>query len=312
MRDECTLMIAAITLSEESNFSRAAKRLHIRQPSLSKQIDQLEKRVGYRLFDREGRHGVRINDFGRGFLEEARLALLHSHRAFQAPRLIGQGAEAAINVGRSPYTDPFLTTALVSTYLPLYPRLRIELSSRYSCDLANELLDGAIDLAIATEPPMSPHLTMTKIAEHPFYIGVSKLDELARHRSVRLDQLAGRRWIIFERRLHPPVYDAVMHLAELRRVVPTKVQHITAPEEAFPFVADGSSVAFLEKTGALLLARNGVTVRPLAESALSLRTYLASRADNVSKLASEVVRAFMTKLSIMMKDRQTTSLPHIA
>lgn len=305
MRDEYTLMIAAITLSEELNFSRAAKRLHIRQPTLSKQIDQLEKRVGYRLFDREGRHGVRINDYGRGFLEEARLSLLHCNRAFQAPRLIGQGAEAVINVGRSPYTDPFLTTTLLSTHLPLYPRLRIELSSRYSVDLANELLDGAIDLAIATEPPGSPHLTMTKVAEHPFYIGMSKQDELACHRSVTLDQLEGRRWIIFERRLHPPVYDAVMHLAELRRVVPAKVQHVTAPEEAFPFLADGSSVAFLVKAGALLLARNGVTVRPLAESALSLKTFLASRADNVSRLASEVVRAFMTKLSIMMKDRQT-------
>ena len=270
MRDQYMLMIAAITLSEELNFSRAAKRLHIRQPTLSKQIDQLEKRVGYRLFDREGRHGIRINDYGRGFLEEARLSMLHCNRAFQAPRLIGQGAEAIINVGRSPYTDPFLTTALLSTHLPLYPRLRIELSSRYSVDLANELLDGAIDLAIATEPPESPHLTMTKVAEHPFYIGMSKQDELACHRSVTLDQLADRRWIIFERRLHPPVYDAVMHLAELRRVMPAKVQHVTAPEEAFPFLADGSSVAFLVKAGALLLARNGVTVRPLAESSLSL------------------------------------------
>jgi hypothetical protein len=59
---------------------------------------------------------------------------------------------------------------------------------------------------------------------------------------------------------------------------------------------------------ALLMARNGVTVRPLAESALSLKTYLASRADNTSKIVSELVRAFMRKISQAPKSKQL-SLP---
>ena len=178
------------------------------------------------------------------------------------------------------------------------------MSSQYSCDLAHELLAGEIDLAIATEPPESPLLTMTKITEHSFYIGMSIQDELARHCSITLDQMANRCWILFERRLHPPVYDAVMQLAEHRKIAPARIQHVTAPEEAFPFVAQGSAVAFLVKAGALRLARNGVTVRPLAESALLLKTYLASRADNSSKLASEFVRAFMRKMSELDKHKQ--------
>jgi len=74
---------------------------------------------------------------------------------------------------------------------------------------------------------------------------------------------------------------------------------VTAPEEAFPSVADGSCVAFVVKVGALRVARNGVTVRPLAEDTLLLRTFMASRSDNSSKVASELVRAYMRKLSFV-------------
>jgi DNA-binding transcriptional LysR family regulator len=174
--------------------------------------------------------------------------------------------------------------------------LRIELTSQYSCDLAHELLVGSIDLAIATEPPASRSLTTVRIAESPFYIAMSERDELASQPALTLDAMAGRRWVIFERRLHPPLYDSVLRLAEERKIVPAKIHHVTAPEETFPYVADGSSLAFLVKAGALVMARNGITVRPLAEQALTLKTYLASRADNKSKVASELVRAFMTRI----------------
>jgi len=59
------------------------------------------------------------------------------------------------------------------------------------------------------------------------------------------------------------VYDAIINAANQRGIRPQSIQHVTAPEEAFPFVADGSAIAFVVKTGALLLARNWVTVRPL-------------------------------------------------
>jgi hypothetical protein len=106
--------------------------------------------------------------------------------------------------------------------------------------------------------------------------------------------------------LHPPLYDAILSLAERRNIAPSKIQRVTAPEEAFPFVADGSGVAFLVKAGALLMARNGVTVRPLAEGELCMKTYLATRADNKSKIVSELVRSFMRKISTLTKERQLT------
>jgi len=306
-RNETKFMESAIALSEELHFTRAASKVHISQPMLTKNIQDLEQRLGGPLFDRD-RKTVELNDAGRAYVEQARLAILYGERAFQAARAIMQNADVVLNIGKSPYTDPFLTSTLLSIHLPLFPRLRIELTSQFSCDLAHELLAGSLDLAIATEPPESPLLTTVKVAESPFYMAMSKQDELAGGPFVTLDAMDNRGWILFERRLHPPIYDSIIQLAEERRIVPKKIQHITAPEEAFQSVADGSCIAFLVKAGALLMARNGITVRPLAEEALLLKTYLAARADNKSKVASELVRAFVRKVSKLTNGRQL-SLP---
>jgi len=302
-RNETKYMESATVLSEELHFSRAARKQGISQPMLTKNIQDLEILIGGPLFVRN-RKNVVLNDAGRAYVQQARLSLLYSERAVQAARSVMQGADVPLYVGRSPYTDPFLITTLRSIELPLFPRLKIELSSQYSFDLVHDLLAGALDLAIATEPQESPMLTKVKVAESPFYLAMAKRDELADYPSITLEMMAGRRWILFERRLHPPLYDSILHAAEQANVSPSKLQHVTAPEEAFPFVAEGSAVAFLVKAGALLMARNGVTIRPLAHPELRLRTYLVSRADNESKVASELVRTFIRKISDVSKYRQ--------
>lgn len=299
---EMRLLETVVVLAEELHFSRTSERLHLDQSTVSKRIDELEDQLGYLLFKRNHKT-VELTEGGRQFVEEARVALLHVERAVQGGRAASQDAEVVLNIGRSPYTDPFLVTTLLSIRLPLFPQLRIELSQQFSCDLVREVLAGGLDLAIATEPPDSRRLTMVKVAEGPFYIAMSEEDALARSRALTLDMLAGRHWVLFERRMHPPVYDAVMQLAQLRKVLPAHVQHIVVPEDSYPFIADGKGVAFVVKSGAIRIARDGITVRPLVEDSLMLRTYLASRAEEKSKVVSELVRAFVRKLGAFAKAR---------
>jgi len=293
---ETRLLETAIVLAEELHFSRAAARLRIDQATVSRRIQELEGELGFKLFERN-HQTVELTNAGRKFVEEARLALLHVERAVGSGRSAHEDAEAILNVGRSPNTDPFLITTLLSLRLPLFPQLKIEVSQQFSCELVREVLAGSLDLAIATEPPESKCLTTVKVAESPFYIAMPEEDELAYGDCVTLDMLARRPWVIFERRLHPPVYDTVMRRAVERKVAPAKLHHIMVPEDAYSLVADDGAVAFMLKSGAIRIARDGITVRPLAEDTLMLRTYLASRADDSSKVVSELVRAFMRKLS---------------
>jgi DNA-binding transcriptional LysR family regulator len=303
LRNETKLMESAIALAEELHYQRAARKMRISQPMLTKNIQDLESLLGGSLFVRD-RKSVALSDAGRVYVQHARLSLLYGERAVQSARSVMQELDVPLYVGRSPYVDPFLVSTLLSIQLPLFPRLRIELVSRYSNDLIHELLAGALDLAIANRPPESSLLTQVQIGESPFYIAMSRRDRLTSASALQLEMLAERNWILFERKLHPSLYDSIMEAAQQCNVRPSNVQHVTAPEEAFPFVADGLAIAFLVKAGALLLARNGVTVRPLATPNLSLKTYLVSRADNESRVASELVRAYMRKMSDFDKQRQ--------
>lgn len=295
VRNETRFMESAVALSEELSFTLAAIKIHVSQSTVTKNIRQLERALGVQLFIRN-RNGVVVTDAGRAYVEYARQALHLGERAFAAARAVAQAADVVQHVGRSPYTDPFFLSMLKSIELPLYPQLKIEHSSQFSYDLVHELMSGRLDLAIANEPPDSAQITKVQIAEGPFYIGMLKGDPLARLPKVSLSDLQGRGWILFERRLHPPLYDAVLQVAERKKIVPREIQHITSQEEAFPFLHESNNVAFLTKAGALLLARNGVTVRPLDEESLWLRTYLVSRSGNKSKVTSELARSFMRKL----------------
>jgi hypothetical protein len=140
-----------------------------------------------------------------------------------------------------------------------------------------------------------------KIAESPFYIAMAEEDELAYEDSVTLDLLAGLSWVLFERQLHPAVYDALIRLAEQRKIAPAKLYHVVVPEDAYSYIVDDGAVAFVAKSGAIRIAHEGITVRPLAEDALTLKTYLASRANDSYKVRSELVRAFMRKLLVLTR-----------
>ena len=307
LKNDTKLMESVIALAEELHFGRAARKLRISQPMLTKNIQDVEVLVGGALFVRDRRH-VLLSDAGRAYVQQARLSLLYGERALQSARDVMRGIHEVFHVGRTPYADPFLVSTLLAVQLPLFPRMKIELVSKFSIELVHDLLDGVLDLALANEPPDSPLLTCVQVAEQPFYIAMAKRDELARYPSVSLNQMGERHWILFDRQLHPPVYDSIIQAATQRGTRPLSIQHVTAPEEAFPFLADGSAIAIVVKTRALLIARNGVTVRPLNESSLKLKTCLVCRSDDDSKIASEFVRAYMRKMSDK-KNYQQLPLP---
>lgn len=295
-RNETRHMEAVTALSEELNFTLAAQKLHISQPTVTRTIAEVELIVGARLFDRD-RKSVRLNAAGRAYLEPARLALLQAERAVEAARTAAQDFEAVLHIGKSPYVDPFFVSTLLALRLSRFPRLRLQFSSQFSFDLSHDLISGSLDMALANEPPQSPLLTRVKLGEASFYIAMSEEDDLAYDIAVRLESLDDREWLVPERRLHPPLYDRLMQLADERHVRPRSLHHMIDPEEAFPFMTNRHAITFVSKAGALRICRNGITVRPLQEPSFLIGTYLMSRADNASPVASAVARGFMAQLS---------------
>jgi len=297
------LMQAAIAVAEELNFSRAAIRLGITQSALTKQIQDLEERVGRELF-RRNKQIVEVTEAGQAFVEDARKAVVYAERAVHSARGRAENAEAVLRLGKSPYTDPFLVSTVLSIRLPLYPHLKINLSSNFSPTLIHHVLSGVLDVAILTGAGDTAGLSSLKVATVPLYIALESRDPLARLRELHLSDLHERHWILFERHVNPPVYDRLQRSALADGAVPLDTQHVTTAEEATPLILDRQAIAFLTRAGAWRISRDGITMRPLADERLALNTYITARADDDSRIVSEFVRSAARKLNSFAQPTQ--------
>src|SRR5271155_2102729 len=124
---------AAVVLMEELNFSRAATKLNIGQSTLSKQIGHLHDQLNCKLFVRQGRN-IMATAAGQVYAAPAKLSLHHADRAVIDSRAANQNSEIIMHVGKSPYTDPYLITNVLSLRLPFFPNLSVTLTSKFAAE----------------------------------------------------------------------------------------------------------------------------------------------------------------------------------
>jgi DNA-binding transcriptional LysR family regulator len=287
---EIRLLQAAIVLASELHFSRAADRLNMSQSTLSKQILKLERELGFPIF-RHNHQAAELTDAGRVFIVEAREVLAHAEKAIHSARAVLDGPVEVLNVGKSSYTDPFLVSVLQSIHLPLFPNLKIKLWSDYSNELAHKVLNGNLDLALITGIPQKHKLSTLHVANYPFYILMSMDDDLAQHREVDMQQIDGRNWVLLGKHVNVHMHDMIYSVASAHGVHPSDIHYFTSPEEASELVHEHQGLAFLSHSTAWRVARDGLTLRPLADHRLRVITSLAVHADNRSRLVREFVRA---------------------
>ena len=203
---------AAVVLMEELNFSRAATKLNIGQSALSKQIGHLHEHLGYELFVREGRK-ITATAAGEVYAAEARLSLLHAERAVSLSRAANQNSEIILHVGKSPYTDPYLITNVLSLRLPFFPNLSVMLTSKFAVDLSHDLLNGTLDLAFLTGIPETAQISAVSVAKQSFFVVMLEQDDLSQSTEITADQLRVRSCVLFDRHVHPYLYDlSLIHI----------------------------------------------------------------------------------------------------
>jgi DNA-binding transcriptional LysR family regulator len=130
-------------------------------------------------------------------------------------------------------------------------------------------------------------------------------DELAAYKEIRLSQMARRLWVLFGPHINSYHYDHILAVTSEKEIHPSDIYHFTSPEEASALVREYDGLAFLPRTGAWRIARDGLTIRPLAEDRLRVVTNLAVRADNKSRLVTEFVKAAGRKLGNVGQQAQS-------
>jgi hypothetical protein len=217
----------------------------------------------------------------------------------------GSGDDSEVlHIGRSTYTDPWLVSTILAVHLPMYPALRIQWSSNFSREIAQEVISSTLDLGLTTGLPENPKLTCLKLAEHPLYVAMSRTDRLAQLREARLSHLDNRVWVLFARHTSPHLYDTIRSEALVAGVGPSEVHGVMGAEEAVPLILEHSGLALLPQAEAWRVAADGITIRPLAEQNLHLVTSLAARAESKSRLVTEFVKATARKLESLKKPVQ--------
>ena len=294
-RVEIRHLLAAITLAEELNFRRAVNRLHLTQPALSKQITELEAEHRFHLFTRNKRRIVELTDAGRVFVEEARSALSHTERAVHLARAAHEGSDSILTIGHSPYADHDWVSAMLAIRLPLYPRLAIRLKTQFAMESVHSVLVGEVNLALVTAPPEDAQLTAVPFAPAPLYAVVPENHPGAHKERLILQDLAKDEWILFAKRVHPLLYEAVMDAARRKSIIPKHAHDVMAPQQAVDLVSDHVGIAILTQPMAPGIHIDGVVVKPLSDAALCFQTCVIMRADNVSRLVNEYVRMFLRK-----------------
>lgn len=287
-----------VALAEELNFHRAARRVGMTQPGVTRALSRVEQHVGARLFERSRSKNQSVipTDAGSLYVERARLAISHSENAAVAARETLNGIDHRVTVGKSVFTDRRLLTILRSLELPLYPRLEVLLHTQSPGELPACVRSGEFDLAIVSNPVDDPFLSGTIIRCIPFTVVLNAEHKCAKQPTVTLKDLGATPWVLFERHLHPALYDSFLHRARELGIKVDRIRHIADAEEACEVVSLFGGAAFLSPQGAERAATEDLALCSLAERDLLLKTHILARADNPSKLVAELVRTFVRRL----------------
>ncbi len=183
-------------MAETGSLTAAAEqRLHTSQPSLSRQIRDLEYEVGVELLSR-GARGVELTASGRVFLDHARLALAQVDAAGETARRAAQPTKRTFALGFLTGQEMDWLPEAMRILRDELPNIEITVSSQYSPDLAAALMRGKLDLAFLRPEPDVVDLTYKTVTKEPLVVVMPSDHRLASHEAIRVQEIVGETFIM--------------------------------------------------------------------------------------------------------------------
>jgi DNA-binding transcriptional LysR family regulator len=263
-------------VAEQLHFGRAAQRLHVAQPSLSRQIQRLEQQLGARLLDRTSQ-GTRLTEAGEVFLPQAR-ALLRS-AAQAAARTRAAAHPSRITIG---YLTSLFVTPAVRELRRQYPDAEIRTSHLEWGDPRPALLDHRVDAVVARLPFRTDGLRVTVLHDEPRALAVSRDHRLAGQEFATLDDIADEPLP----RLPDPEWNAFWRVDPRPDGRPAPDGPLVEDlEDKLELIASGQAVAIVAQRLRVTALRPDLVLVPLV-GVEPCHVVLATRADDRSRLVA--------------------------
>jgi DNA-binding transcriptional LysR family regulator len=277
-----------VAVAEKLHFTKAAEQLHISQPPLSQQIQNLEEELGVKLFER-GKRSIHLTDAGIFFLKEAKQILLHVEQAAETTRRVDRGETGRLAVG--------FVGSLVHTFLPKvfrlfrerFPHVELVIYELNSGEQIKALFDKRIDIGFLYPSFRDERLQFHTIIRAPIILAIPEEHPLSRHRKINVKELSQEFFIAFTRASEPVGRDILISICHSTGFSPKIAQEASQIQTVLGIVASGFGICFLPDH-IKNIKRAGVLYKSLSGSPPKVDLAVAWKNDNHSPLIESFVR----------------------
>jgi DNA-binding transcriptional LysR family regulator len=237
-----------LSIAETLHFGRTAELIHISQPALSLQIKALEEEVGVRLFERN-RRKTTLTAAGAAFRDDAAAALSQLEQAIRSARLAANGKLGLLRIGFISTAGSELAADIVRQFRELYPEVEVSFRNILTAEQVQMLETGSLDIGFL-RLPIGGHSALDVVTVHrePFVLVIPSSHKLAKRKRVRLREVAGENFVMYERTWAPGFHDLMFGILRDAGIVPNVTQ--TAGE--------------VPTLISLVHSRMGITIAPLS------------------------------------------------
>ena len=278
-----------VAVAEEEHYGRAAQRLRVAQPALSRQIQDLEREIGFQLFDRLPR-GVRLSAAGKAYLDDVRSILGKVSAATDRAGRVARGLAGTVRVG---FPESASWHGIVPDSFRLFRHeqqdAELQLSPMSSLEQVQALHAGSLDAGFVFSFPKSdPDLDRLVVATQHLVLAAPRRHPSIRSSRLRLRDLTDADFIWFPRRQSPVYYDRLMQACARGGLSPRIVQEAVDQATILSLVVCGLGVAFVSEATRWRCPRD-VVLRPVVDLSLAIDFSLVWRNDNTSPLLARFV-----------------------
>jgi DNA-binding transcriptional LysR family regulator len=250
-------------VGEVLNFTKAAARLRVAQPALSRQVQDLEDEIGVDLLRRSPR-GVTLTAEGKLFLEETRELLKRVDESVEKTRALARGEYGELHIGYIPIPTAEILPRALEAFRKAVPTVKLVLHDLSTDELIAGLRDGTLEVAIMVQPisEQTAEIEFETLRSYVWCVALSRAHPLARLKSIPLEKLAGERLVILSRKSYSEYHRILEHIFAPVSDKPRITLECDSESSLFMEVEAGRAIA-LVTTIAKLAAGKRLVYRPL-------------------------------------------------
>ncbi len=278
--------IAAI--AETANFTRAAERLFLAQPSLSKQIRDLEDGIGIQIFVRH-HDGVRMTAAGQMVVSYAQEAVKARNEIILAARAVHCGEIPALRIGFSCFVQREILQSLSDAYASLFPDCRIQFAGGDPAQILRRMEEKKLDAAVLPLPVSGSDWAIERIASAPLSVCMRADDPLTQHTEIQPSELGKKLKIFRSPNAHPEAHARLMEMLAEIGIEPEVSCLATTPSDIQWMVQSGSGLALIDQKTPL---DPSLTTRPIANVNWTVDTAFVHPVDAEHPALPVLIRHF--------------------